>query len=317
MDKTKKSVYLEVDNPQLSIQELQGCIVAIGNFDGVHKGHQKLVAAASKKAKIFGTLACVLTFRPHPQEILVPYKEFKYLLTEKDKTKYLKEAGADVICFVDFSKEVAAMEPEEFVENVLWQFLKPKEVIVGYNFNFGNKGKGTPETMFTLGQKFGFKTVIINPVKVDNEVVSSTLIRRYLKEGEVKKAAKMLGRRFGFEGKVIRGKGLGHTYDIPTANLIPPPKIVLPLDGVYASWAWIENSWHKSITNIGSNPTFNETKTSIETFIFDFDGNLYDQTLHLEFESFLRKEIKFPGTSELVRQIKEDIERASLILEKE
>jgi len=315
--KTKKSVDLEFDNPETSTQQLRGCILAIGNFDGVHVGHQKLITEASRKAKTAGIPVCVLTFRPHPQEILYPEREFRYILSEKDKIMYLKENGADVICFIRFTKEIAEMEPEEFVEKILWQFLRPQEVIVGYNFSFGAQGKGTPELMSTLAQKIGFETTIIGPVRIDNEVVSSTLIRNYLAIGDVKKVAKLMGRRFGFEGKVIKGKGLGRTFNVPTANLAPPPKIFLPAEGVYASLVWLEDLWYKSITNIGSNPTFNEKDISIETFILDFKEDIYNQILRLEFESFLRKEIKFSDAKELVRQIKKDIARASLILEKE
>ncbi len=290
------------------------CCLALGNFDGVHRGHQQLINIAVQEAKSSGRPAGVVTFSPHPSQVLKGKQQ--NLLTDMErKAELIGALGIDYLFIIPFTKRLATIEPEAFVSTILWPCFCPHSVAVGFNFTFGCQGRGTPALLSRLGGKMGFKVRIAEPVTHKGLIISSTAIRNALGQGDIHLARLLLGYWPFLEGIVVAGDQRGRELGFPTANLAVPPEIKLPADGVYASKVHLEGQDFATVVNVGRHPTFGSALSPIvEAHIINFEGDLYDKKIKLELRSFLRPERKFNGPQELVAKIKDDINRAQLLL---
>lgn len=289
--------------------------VAVGNFDGVHRGHQALVASAVTAAAASGGTAVVLTFDPHPARVIAPEAAPTALMTLGQKAATLVRLGVHTVAVLPFTPEVAAASPEDFAAHVLHRALGADAVVVGTNFRFGRGRAGDVGTLRRQGESLGFRVVEVPPVVVLGERVSSSRIREALARGDASAAAALLGRPHCIEGRVVPGDGRGRTIGVPTANLQPANE-TLPALGVYAAWCWpgLAPAGTAAVVNVGRRPTFGGGAVSVEAHLLDFAGDLYGQAMSLSFVSRLRGERTFPGPDALVAQIHEDIRAARHVL---
>jgi riboflavin kinase / FMN adenylyltransferase len=280
--------------------------IALGSFDGVHMGHQKLIEMLKNNAADFNCASMIYTFGMHPRKILVPDKHIYMITNNAQRAEILNEIGVDVLFLEDFEK-IMNLSAEQFFHDVIVEKFNAKCLIVGYNYNFGKNGEGNAEKLTALGGKYGIKVEVVSPVLVEDQVVSSSLIRHKIHEGNVYEALQYLGRAYRIQGKVIHGKKNGMAMGIRTANIEINNEVILPLKGVYSTDTKIDNEIYKSITNVGVNPTFKGENLSIETHVLGFEGDLYSQDIEVYFIKRLRDEICFENVNELINQIKRDI----------
>lgn len=282
--------------------------VGLGNFDGLHVGHMALINTLISEARIHGLQSVIYTFTKHPENILRK-KLFTPLLTTVGKrVQILGETSLDDVYFDEFDEDYSRMNPESFIRKVLLDKLGARLVVAGFNYRFGYKGQGDVDLLRTMGKKYNFRVIIIPPVKVDNEIVSSTAIREYVKKGEMENVFRLLGRHYSITGEVMDGKRMGRRIGFPTANLHPEEYLILPKDGVYITKTLYNGEFYSSLTNIGRNPTFEETaKVSVETNILNFDRDIYRSSIEVFFLSLLRGEIKFKNAQELSEKICQDV----------
>jgi riboflavin kinase/FMN adenylyltransferase len=291
---------------------LSGAALAIGNFDGLHRGHQSLFAEAKARAE----RAAVLTFDPHPVQVLAPHLAPPLLMTPEEKLAGLGEHGLSAVVVQPFDAAFAATAPSAFVQDILIAGLKVGYVVVGPDFNFGKGGKGDTALLDRLLGEADVGLSVMPPVKEGGMVCSSSQVRQFVLEGRVDVAALLLGHPFWLEGTVEAGDGRGKTIGIPTANLTTARQ-ALPKVGVYATWLRINGTPHASVTNIGLRPTFSGAGVRIETHVLDLpkDTDLYGQSLRLSFVQRLREERRFSGADALVAQIHQDIADARNVLD--
>jgi len=293
---------------------IQASCATIGNFDGVHLGHQKLIARVRDRARILNIPSVVITFDPHPLRVLVDKKTPPFITLTEQKLELISKLGVDYVLCLKFTKELAALEPEDFVYKYLVQGLKVKELIIGYDYAFGKGRKGNYDLLKRLGEKFGFIVEQLSPVMVDGAVVSSTRIRDLVQAGQVWEARKLLGRFYRVQGRVISGqKRGGPLLGFPTANICLKDEL-FPKTGVYAVWVEVLGLIKQGVANIGYNPTFGNDYLSVEAHILDFKQNIYDQDIKVHFVQRLRSEKKFSGLDALKKQIQADIELGRKIL---
>ncbi len=290
-------------------------VLSIGVFDGVHLGHQALIAETVRQANEINALAGVVTFAGHPRQVLGKHKELPHLTSLEQRTKLLEAAGIDRVIKLSFTKELASLPAGDFI-GLLIKFLSMKSLVVGPDFALGKGREGNIEALKKLGKTLEFRVTVVPPRLKNGHKVSSTLIRKAMAESNMALVHDLLGRYFSLEGKVERGEGRGATLGIPTANLEIVPGQALPADGVYATIACIENKPIPSITNIGTRPTFGGGRRTVETHLLDFSGQLYGQVLEIAIIEQIRPEQKFATAGELLIQIKEDIAEARRILDK-
>lgn len=288
------------------------CALAIGNFDGVHIGHQALVHEVVRCASEKGLHPAVLTFDPHPTAVLAPTKVPLQICGLEQRINLLKQAGIERVRVLPFTADLAALSPQRFVEEVLVRELETKAVFVGENFRFGCRQSGTPEVFRELGSEYGFSICFLPPVTFRGQVVSSTIIRQYLAKGEVVLAGHLLGRCFVLQGPVVSGHGVGSKQTVPTLNLRPPVNQVVPR-GVYVTETRdiADGRRWRSITNAGVRPTFGGDELTIETFLLEPLTGDTPEAIEIAFRHFVRAERKFPNPEELKVQILRDIARAS------
>lgn len=284
----------------------------IGNFDGVHIGHKKILTAIKKEAKQQGLSSCVITFHPHPQKVLQNI-DIPLLVPIRERLKLLEEQGIDVVACYTFTKDIAKISAQDFVTDILVGKLNLKHLIVGPDFSFGRKREGNLSLLNKMGSEYGFDTEVVETALLDGEIVSSTSIRNLVREGNLIKAGKFLGYNFYIEGQVKEGERRGRQIGFPTANLETDWDI-LPKVGVYATLANVDGTKHQSITNIGFRPTFGHSELLIETHIFDFNQDIYKKRIKVEFVDRVRDEQKFNGPEALVEQIRKDVEKVKEIL---
>jgi riboflavin kinase/FMN adenylyltransferase len=288
--------------------------LALGNFDGVHKGHQSLIQALIDKAAVNGGQALAFIFEPHPAQVLMPERAPRLLLTPQGKADLLEKMGLDILIYNPFTREIAGWSPQQFVEKILVNTLQIREVFVGFNYTFGHRGAGTPEYLKQLGDKYGFGVNIIAPVTHRGDPISSSLIRKALEIGDILTAFNMLGYHPFIEGVVVEGEHRGSTIGFPTANLGVDTIYNTPGKGVYAAQAGIAGQFYHCVVNIGSKPTFHqEYPVSIEAHLIDFSGDIYGQKIRLSFLEKLRDEQRFNSLEDLVFQIASDRNRADEI----
>lgn len=289
-----------------NFSNINSSCIALGTFDGVHKGHQRLMEVMKKYSTEFKAKSIVYTFSNHPRKLINPEKSVKIITDNSTKAQLIKKMDIDILYFEEF-KNIMNMDAESFVSNILINRFKVKCVVVGYNYKFGYDGKGNTETLKYYGDKYGFKVEIIPAVEIEKQIVSSSLIRYLIENGEVNRILTFLGRTYSIEGNVIDGKKNGTTMGIKTANIKVNEDIIIPKLGVYITDTIINNLSYRSVTNIGFNPTFKGEKISIETHILGFDNSIYDKTIKVLFHKFIRDEIAFNTTQELINQISKDI----------
>lgn len=275
--------------------------VTIGKFDGVHKGHRKLLEEVLT-AKASGLLACGVSIFPPPGS------ERTLIYTAKEQRRIMKELGLDVLMQVALDDEMKELSPEQFVKEVLCDALHAKRVVTGEDFRFGKERRGDVPLLQKLSVEYGFELICVPKVEEQGERVSSTEIRKLLEKGAVGEAGEFLGQPYFVQGNVVHGKQLGRTLGIPTINVLPSPEKLLPLYGVYATRTKAGNSWYRSITNIGLRPTVkDEKRVSVETYLEGFEGDLYDECVVTEFLKFLRPEQKFDSIHKLKEAMNNDI----------
>jgi riboflavin kinase/FMN adenylyltransferase len=285
-------------------------VLALGNFDGLHRGHMKIIDRVRQRAGERGGTPAAMTFDPHPPRVLRPDKAPALLMTPEQKVEAMRRSGMQGLAIVRFTRELSLWDPETFVRTVLVDWLHVVEVWVGANFLFGHERAGTFTVLRTLGARYGFRAEKIDPVRYKDFVVSSTRVRRLVSEGRVDEAGALLGHHYFIDGTVVRGAGRGRSIGVPTANLATRNELVPPA-GVYATLATVEGIVRPSVTNIGLRPTFGDVDTPvIETHVLDFDGDLYDRTVRLSFVQRLRDERAFPDVDALREQIDADARSA-------
>lgn len=280
--------------------------IALGSFDGVHIGHQKLIERVVNKGKELDCNSMVYTFMEHPKKVLNSdcYQE---LITQNMKRiKIMEKLGLDAVYLENF-QEIMKMDADVFIKEILVSKFNIKYAVAGYNFTFGNKKDGNAELLREYGDLYGFEVDIVDAVRINGNIVSSSLIREKIKNGEVETVKEYLGRNYSIDGQVIHGKKIGGKIGIRTANLSINKDLVVPKPGVYFTDTVVNNNVYKSVTNIGTNPTFNGCNMTIETHIIDFNEDLYGKNIEILFLKWVREEKAFNDASELKKQILDDI----------
>ncbi|NLL52050.1 MAG: bifunctional riboflavin kinase/FAD synthetase [Peptococcaceae bacterium] len=289
-------------------------VIALGNFDGVHLGHQKLLRCGLERAQNLGVDFSVFLFYPHPLKILHPDRKLNLLTGHEERLKILEELGVNKVFLVPFTLQLADTPPEDFVKNILLK-IGAVHVVVGFNYSFGFRGQGDPELLKTLAKKYDFQVSVIHAQKLGNRVISSSEIRRYLLEGEINLATEMMGRSPTICGQVVHGDERGRTLGFPTANIEVEEDLLVPKNGVYAVESEINGLSYGGMMNIGLRPTFKKKlERTVEVHFFDFEGDLYGQKLTVRIKSKLRSEKKFRGPEEIISQLHKDKQQALNVL---
>jgi len=284
-----------------------GAVVTVGTFDGIHRGHRAVLAEVVRRARERGLASVLVTFDAHPLEVVNPAAAPRLLTLADEKRELLAQTGLDRTAFVAFTPALARLEPEQFVRDVLRRDYGMRELVLGYDHGFGRGRTGDAEAMRRLGAAEGFAVQVVDAVRDDGQPISSTLIRAAVAHGDLAAAERWLGRRYGLRGVVERGAGRGRTIGIPTANLAPPDRRkLLPPDGVYAVWVEGRGGRHGGMMNQGPRPTFGITARALEIHLFDFSGELYGETVTVEWVRRLRDVQTFPSRQALVDQIARD-----------
>lgn len=283
-----------------------GTVVALGNFDGVHLGHQTLLRQTADIAARLGCPSVAYTFHPHP--LIALGQELPLITAEPEKERLIARLGIDYVFRADFA-QIRSLSPPEFVQDILLKQLHIKAAVMGVTHHFGKNGSGSAEDMQAFGQQLGFDTVLVCPVYAEGQMASSSNIRELVAAGDVKRAATLLGRPFSLSGTVRLGNRIGRTIDFPTANLLPQAGLLLPKNGVYMSNLTVDGITYKGITNVGVNPTVGNGHVTVETNILDFDRDIYDKHIHVAFLDRIRGERKFADLSALKAQLQADREK--------
>ncbi len=297
----------------------RGCVLTIGNFDGLHLGHAALLRAVVERGRELGAPTGVYTFDPHPRRVLDPEHPLPLLMTDEQLSLGLSEAGIDFLVREPFTHDFSTLTAEAFLGEVIRERLGPAEIFVGRDFHFGKGGRGTDETLIRTGPTLGMRVTIIPQVRAGEWDVSSTRVRHLLSEGQVAEAAICLGRPYTVWGRVVEGERRGRTLGFPTANLELENELV-PANGVYATTVRLFSAGRPAtearpaVTNVGTRPTFEPGRVLTEAHLLDWDGDLYGERLALDFQAHIRSEQKFSGPDELAAQIQRDADRARELL---
>ncbi len=300
-----------IKSQETALPHFKSSVLTIGNFDGVHLGHQKLLIELLIQSKIYNAPSVVCTFRPHPRTVLRPLEPYHRMFDYRDQFEILSQLGIDFLIEEKFSKDFSLMTAEEFLENYIEKIYQPKHLVVGYDFNFGKSRLGNAEFLrqFCLKKNWGLS--IVSAFEKYGQIVSSSQIRKLLEHGDLGKVEEYLGRPYYLRGPVRLGYMRGRTLGVPTANLSPEIDFV-PRKGVYFTWAFLKDQKFPSITNIGFNPTFEHSDSylKVETHLFNFDQDIYGEHLKIELCQFHRDEMKFGSLEILKNQINKDIDQA-------
>ncbi len=287
------------------MERREPAVVALGMFDGMHIGHRALIRHASDLAHALGVRTVVDTFSNHPSEVLGG--SVRMLSSADTRREQMLLAGADEVRMRTFTREYAAWSPERFVQEEL-RLWDVRAFVVGFNYSFGSKGAGTPETLCLLGKQYDFAVETVQPVLYRGAPVSSSRIRAALEAGDVAAAADMLGRKYALAGDVVANRRIGRRIGFPTANILPPANRVLPMAGVYATIVQTDAGRYKAMTNIGTNPTVGGKQLSIESHLLDFNGDLYGKPITVRFCFRIRDEHRFSDVEALRQQLLQDVE---------
>lgn len=298
--------------------KVPNAVVTIGTFDGVHRGHQEILRNMVNRAKEIGGESVVVTFYPHPRQVLSHDSGIRFISTQEEKIAHLEALGIDNLIIIKFTKEFAAIPSEDFIKDYLVKNIQPAVLIIGYDHHFGKGRTGDFGMLYELGSQYHFKVEKIQEQDVDNVAVSSTKIRHYLENGDIKHANMLLGYEFSYTGKVVHGQQVGHKMGYPTANIEVAEEFqLIEKQGVYATFAEIGGRSYPAMTYIGKRPTMEDNRPqSIETHIISFDGTLYDKEIKIRFVDFVRDDKKFDNFEALKRQIGIDEQQIINILNK-
>jgi riboflavin kinase / FMN adenylyltransferase len=288
-------------------------VLTLGNFDGVHLGHQAIFRKVVSRALEIGGSSIAFTFEPHPLKVIAPERSPRLLNTFHGKMKLLEAAGIEIVVCAHFTRAFADQNPEDFAREVLHETIGVREVYVGYDYAFGKGREGSIESLKRMGRTYGFDVGVIEAIRVNDVVVSSSVIRDYLSAGQVGEASVLLGRHYSIEGEVVHGANRGKSLGFPTANMRAASELI-PGIGVYAVRVFVEGCSFRGVTSIGVRPTFDSGPVSIEVYLLDFQGNLYGKQMEIVFIQRLRGEKKFSDAGALVHQIRKDVQDAELVL---
>ena len=294
------------------IKNIRETVVALGNFDGVHKGHQELIRRMVKSARTAGLKSAVFTFANHPKNVLAGKPVIKNILYPEDKAEIIRSLGVDYLFSLEFDETIQHMSAEEFIWKLLIGAFKMREAYCGFNYRFGYQAEGTPETLIKAGLRNGFGIHVLEPFKIDGNLVSSSFIRKIIAEGSVGECKKYMGRNYSVGGEVVVGNKIGRTIGFPTSNILIDEAMVTPAHGVYVTYCNYNGVCYQGITNVGIKPTIGDNKKNIETHIFNFSKDIYGKQIRVEFLERLRPEIKFNSVEELAQQIANDCRDAEL-----
>jgi len=289
-------------------------VVTLGNFDGVHLGHQEILSRVRKRAEEMEGTSLVYTFHPHPFSVLTQGRQFLTITSLEEKLKLIEECGIDYVICEPFTIEFSNITAHRFVEDILFRRIGVKEIFVGEDYSFGSKRQGNVFYLMKMGKVLNFRVTIIEAIPVGNIIVKSSKIREFIQLGEISVANRLLGRNYSLTGRVIKGKGRGVQLGFPTAN-IKPYKSLHPGVGVYAVWVNLGDQRFPGAMNIGYNPTFHDRELSLEVHILNFNDSIYEQDLRISFVARIREEKAFSSPKELIAQMQKDVSEALRILE--
>ena len=307
---------MEIEQQLANLAPQKGTILTIGVFDGLHAGHQHLLEKLKQRAAEHDLLSVVVTFNPHPQSVLHPQNQLSRLSDVENRTKSLKELGINMVAVISFTPEVAQLGAREFI-SLLKKQLRMQAIIVGPDFALGRDRGGNIDMLRSLGSEMKFSVEVVPPFTINGEVVSSTLIRQALAQGDMKKVERLLGRYFRLGGKVITSDKRGRVLGFPTANLDIKPQQALPDNGIYATITQVDGRQFPSATNVGTRPTFGNGKKTVETHLLNYKGDLYGKEISVGFVQKLRDEQHFPSPEELKAQMRKDVLEVEAILPKD
>ena len=307
-------IYYDIE----SFKKVPNAVVTIGTFDGVHRGHQEILKNMVNRAKELDGESVVVTFYPHPRQVLSHDSCIRFISTQEEKIRHLEALGIDNLIIINFTKEFALISSDIFIKDYIVKNIHPAALIIGYDHHFGKGRTGDFDMLYELGSQYHFKVEKIQEQDVDNVAVSSTKIRQFLENGDIKHANMLLGYEFSYTGKVIHGQQVGHKMGYPTANIDVAEEFqLIEKQGVYATFAEIDGKSYPAMTYIGKRPTMHDNRPqSIETYIISFDGDLYDKEIKIRFVDFVRDDKKFDNFEALKRQISIDEQQIINILNK-
>lgn len=301
--------FSDIEDQQLS---MRGSVVTMGNFDGIHLGHQALVRHTVEESKRLGYPSIVLTFEPHPLKVLAPERAPRLLLSYQDKLDLFQAFGVDIVIAQRFDREFASIAAEDFVRRFLVGRLKTKKLWVGRDLRFGQGRKGETGDLIRVAPEVGFQVGVLDPISSDGIRISSSRIRGLVEAGCVDEVRPMLGRYHFVSGRVVTGQGRGRKLGFPTANISSQTEVV-PLNGIYATSIEVKSRQWLSVSSVGVNPTFGDGPRTVESFIFDFESEIYGEAVKLSFVKRIRDEKKFSTVEDLIAQIHGDVEQAKVI----
>lgn len=306
--------YIHSASQSLGIKEKTA--VALGNFDGLHQGHQGLIDKCKIYAKSHDIASLVLSFYPHPSHVLKHLPSVPLIYTEQEKKRQIEKTDIDYYVELPFTTESAKMEPEDFIKDILVKELNCKAVIVGSNYRFGNKRRGNLQLLEEMGKVYGYELIVADNKMYKDKMISSTQIRSLIEKGDIAKANELLGQPFFIEGEVTKGRQLGRTLGFPTINFKHNLHKQYPPKGVYVTKTIVDDREYRSVTNIGNNPTIaSDNKLTVETHILGFNEDLYGKRIVVKFYHKIRDELRFPTLESLMKQMKEDVKQAEEFLD--
>ena len=292
------------------INNMPPSAIALGNFDGVHLGHQALIEKTSELASEMGIKTAVFTFSNHPRDLIFKDDPVKNILYPEEKERIMESLGVDILFDIPFTEEIMSISPRAYVEKLLVEKLNARALCCGFNHRFGHRAEGNPEVLKELGEELDIQVYVMEPFVIEGSLVSSTLIRNLILSGEVMRCPELLGRYYAISGEVVIGNRLGKSLGFPTSNLIIDESMVSPPNGVYITYCTYNGMRYPSITNVGVRPTIGSFEKNVETHIFDFSKELYGKEIMVEFVMKTRDEVKFDSVEELKAQIVRDCEAA-------
>jgi len=305
---------MQIEQELAELSPTKDMLLTVGVFDGVHLGHKYLISQLKELARQRNLLSGVVTFRQHPQAVMSPQTKLPFLTDLSQRINLLKNEGVEAVIPVSFTRELAQLSVRQFV-SLLKEYLRMQGLVIGYDFALGRNREGNSDTLRALGQDMNFTVNVMSPVIINGEVVSSTAIRNALANGDMKRVHRLSGYFFRLHGRVVTGAGRGIELGFPTANLAVNSGQAIPADGVYATWAYINDEAYPSMTNIGLCPTFGDSERTVEVYVLDYHGDLYEHEMKIDIIRRLRDEKKFGTAEELKRQIAEDVKQGRAILD--
>lgn len=297
---------MKIFNSLEEVVNIEPTVIALGNFDGVHRGHQEIINRTVKSAEAAGLKSAVFTFSNHTRTLLEKIPTVKNINYPEEKAEIIEQMGIDYLFNIPFTPQILRMAPEEFIDLLLVEKFKIREAYCGFNYHFGHKAAGTPEVLMREGFKKGFGIHVQEPFMIDGIVVSSTYIRQLIEEGRMEECSQFMGRPYSIGGEVVVGNKLGRTIGFPTSNIMIDETMASPSNGVYITYCLYNGVKYPSITNVGVKPTIGKYNKNVETHIFNFDSELYGKNIKVEFVRKTRPEMKFGSVEELSSQIKSD-----------